>query len=61
MGGALLWHERGVEKGSPDMFQPTWLINRLLYMVLWLETNLLNFLSFPFGVGLFAIARKPID
>jgi len=51
----------GVEKGSPDMFQPPWLINRLLYMVLWLETNLLNFLSFPFGVGLFAIVRKPID
>ena len=49
------------EKRSPDVFVPARLVNKLLYWTLWTETKLLNFVSFPFGVGLFAIARMPSD
>ncbi|MFQ5801324.1 MAG: class I SAM-dependent methyltransferase [Candidatus Methylomirabilales bacterium] len=46
--------------GSPDVFKPASLINRILYAILWTEAKLLDFVSFPFGVGLFAIAQKPL-
>ncbi|MFQ5803913.1 MAG: class I SAM-dependent methyltransferase [Candidatus Methylomirabilales bacterium] len=48
-----------LEKRSPDVFIPAPLVNKLLYWILWTETKILNFVSFPFGVGLFAIARMP--
>lgn len=44
--------------GTPDVFMPPSLINRLLYRILWMESRLLNFVSLPFGVGLLAITRK---
>lgn len=47
--------------GSPDVFMPPSLVNRFLYGLLWAEARLLNFVSFPFGVGLLAIVRKPIN
>lgn len=48
------------KNGSPDVFKPASLINAFLYMVLWIEAKLLRFMSFPFGVGLLAITRKPM-
>ena len=45
--------------GSPDVFMPPAIINRLLYLVLWAEAKLLRVMGFPFGVGLLALARKP--
>lgn len=47
------------ENGSPDVFMPASPINGFLYAILWAEAKLLKFVSFPFGVGLFAIAQKP--
>jgi hypothetical protein len=46
--------------GSPDVFKPGVVVNRLLYMILQIEAKLLSFMSFPFGVGLFAIVRRPL-
>jgi hypothetical protein len=45
--------------GSADVFMPASLVNNLLYALLRVETRLLNFVDLPFGVGLFALARKP--
>jgi SAM-dependent methyltransferase len=47
------------QEGSPDVFMPPAIINRLLYLVLWAEAKLLRVMDFPFGVGLLALARKP--
>ena len=49
----------GLENESPDVFMPGSLMNELLYAILRVETRLLHFMSFPFGVGVLAIARKP--
>lgn len=46
-------------QGSPDVFMPAPLVNRVLYTLLWVEAQLLRFLSFPAGVGLLVIMRKP--
>jgi ubiquinone/menaquinone biosynthesis C-methylase UbiE len=48
------------QNGSPDVFKPASPINGILYSILWFEAKLMNFVSFPFGVGLLAITRKPV-
>lgn len=47
------------EAGTPDLFVPPAPVNWLLYAALWIEAQLLNLISFPFGVGLYLRARKP--
>jgi hypothetical protein len=47
------------DHGSPDLFMPPGLINRLLVRVLWLEAKLLMLFDLPFGVGIVVLARKP--
>ena len=53
--------ERGEtsDHGSPDLFMPTGLVNKLLVGVLWLEAKLLMLFDLPFGVGIIILARKP--
>jgi len=48
------------QNGSPDVFKPVSLINGILYSILWFEAKLMKFISFPFGVGLLTITRKPV-
>jgi ubiquinone/menaquinone biosynthesis C-methylase UbiE len=48
-------------QGSPDLFLPRPLINKLLYGLLWTEARLLNFFAFPFGVGIVLLARRPLN
>jgi len=58
--GQRLWGGQTIpETGSPDVFLVAPVVNKLLYWILWTEAKLLNFVTFPFGVGLFAIAQKP--
>jgi ubiquinone/menaquinone biosynthesis C-methylase UbiE len=45
---------------SPELFKPAAAINRLLYFVLWLESRILRYSEIPMGVGLIAVARKPV-
>jgi hypothetical protein len=47
------------DHGSPDLFTPHGLINRLLVWVLLLEVKLLTLFDLPFGVGIVVLARKP--
>lgn len=53
--------ERGKtsDHGSPDLFMPPGLVNRLLVGVLWLEARWLRLFDLPFGVGIVVLARKP--
>jgi SAM-dependent methyltransferase len=44
--------------GTPDMFQPSEPINRLLYAILRVEQGLLRYVELPFGVGLVALLRR---
>ncbi|MBI4322971.1 MAG: class I SAM-dependent methyltransferase [Candidatus Omnitrophica bacterium] len=46
--------------GSPDLFRVPSLINHVLYGVLRLESLALRWLSWPFGVGLLAVVRRPV-
>lgn len=46
-------------QGSPDLFTPSPVINRLLCGMLWAEARLLNVVTFPFGVGIVLLARRP--
>jgi hypothetical protein len=34
-------------------------MNRFLYRVLWTEAQLLKVTTFPFGVGILLLAKKP--
>lgn len=45
---------------TPDVVKPASLVNGILYSILWFEAKLMNFISFPFGVGLLTIIRKPV-
>jgi len=47
--------------GSPDVFMPAPWVNGLLYAILRAEARLASVVSFPFGVGLLAVARKPMN
>ena len=48
-----------IEEGSPDLFMPPRALNWFLYRLLRIESLLLEWLTFPFGVGLIAVVRKP--
>jgi len=45
--------------GSPDLFMPPPTMNRLLYWLLWTEAQFLKVTTFPFGVGIVLLAKRP--
>jgi SAM-dependent methyltransferase len=45
--------------GSPDLFMPRQTMNRLLYRMLWIEAQFLKVTTFPFGVGIVLLAKRP--
>jgi len=51
--------EKEETEGSPDLFVPPRILNRILFRVLWLEARLMSICSYPFGVGIVVLARKP--
>jgi SAM-dependent methyltransferase len=57
----LLTIRRNKNKVASDLFMPPAFINTLLESVLYLEARLLMSVDFPFGLSLFAVARKPQD
>jgi len=53
--------EKAETQGSPDLFVPPRLVNRILFSMLWLEAKLINIICpYPFGVGIVVLARKPL-
>jgi ubiquinone/menaquinone biosynthesis C-methylase UbiE len=54
----FLSEKEGTE-GSPDLFVPPRMLNRILFRMLWLEAKLINRCSYPFGVGIVVLAHKP--
>jgi hypothetical protein len=50
---------RGPSQSSLDLLKPGRVINGALYFLLCVEATLLKFMTFPFGVGILALARKP--
>jgi hypothetical protein len=47
------------DHGTPDLFMPSGLVNRLLVWVLTLEAGLLRLFDLPFGVGIVVLAKRP--
>lgn len=51
--------EKEQTEGSPDLFMPPRILNRILFRMLWLEAKLTNICPYLFGVGIVVFARKP--
>lgn len=61
LGRTLLPVWRSDVPGSPDLFEVPSVLNATLYRLLRLEASLLRWLDLPAGLGIVAVARRPVD